>query len=63
MLQTVVFLVVAIALYWVSDRILLRIEAARGGPFEQRTVVFFAILLVLALAAFWGLDRLFAAYA
>lgn len=59
MLQTVVFLVVAIALYWVSDRILLRIEAARGGLFEQRSLVFFAILLVLALAAFWGLDRLF----
>lgn len=59
MLQMVVFLLVAIALYWVSDRILLRIEAARGGPLEQRTLVFFAILLVLALTAFWGLDRLF----
>lgn len=58
MLQTVVFLIVAIALYWVSDRILLKIEAARGAPFEERSAVFFAILLVLALASFWGLNQL-----
>ncbi len=61
MLQTAVFLAVAVFLYWLSDRILRRIEAARGGVLASRTLVFFAILLVLALVSFWALERLFAA--
>ena len=60
MTETLVFLAVAVVLYWVSDRILLRIEAARGGRFAERTLIFFAILLTLALASFWALGRLFA---
>ncbi|OHC82255.1 MAG: hypothetical protein A3G73_02625 [Rhodospirillales bacterium RIFCSPLOWO2_12_FULL_67_15] len=59
MTEALVFLAVAVALYWLSDRILLRIEAARGAPFESRTLIFFAILLTLALASFWALGRLF----
>ena len=59
MTEALVFLVVAVALYWVSDRILLRIEAARGAPFESRTLIFFGILLTLALASFWALGSLF----
>ncbi len=59
MLQTAVFLAVAVFLYWLSDFILRRIEAARGGVLENRTLVFFAILLVLALVSFWGLEKLF----
>ena len=58
MTETLVFLVVAVALYWISDRILLRIEATRGAPLEQRTLIFFGILLSLALASFWALGRL-----
>ena len=57
MLQTAVFLAVAVFLYWLSDLILRRIEAWRGGVLENRTLVFFAILLVLALGAFWALGR------
>ena len=60
MLQTAVFLAVAVFLYWLSDQILQRIEAARGGLLESRTLVFFAILLTLAVASFWMLARLFA---
>ncbi|MEK7245728.1 MAG: hypothetical protein AAB223_06900 [Pseudomonadota bacterium] len=60
MTETLVFVVVAVALYWLADRILLRIEAARGARFEQRTLIFFGVLLTLALASFWALGRLFA---
>jgi phage shock protein PspC (stress-responsive transcriptional regulator) len=41
-----------IVLYLVSDWILNRIEIRRGARFENRTLIFFAILLVLALASF-----------
>ena len=60
MLQTAVFLAVAVFLYWLSDQILRRIEAWRGGLLESRTLVFFAILLTLAVVSFWMLARLFA---
>ena len=57
-MEAVSFLLVAIALYWLADRILDRIEVGRGVRFEQRTVVFFFILLGLALVAFAVLRRL-----
>ncbi|HXZ50975.1 MAG TPA: hypothetical protein VEH51_03165 [Burkholderiales bacterium] len=47
------FTVIAIALYFGADRLLDWIERRRGGRFENRQVVFFAIILPLALAAFW----------
>ena len=59
MTEALVFLAVAVALYWLSDRILLRIEAGLGRRLENRTVIFFGILLTLALASFWALGRLF----
>ena len=46
------FTVVAVILYLVSDRILDRIEIAAGRRFEHRTLLFFAILLTLALFTF-----------
>ncbi len=58
MIEALVFLAVAVVLYWVSDQILLRIEAARGARLESRTLIFFGILLTLALASFWALERL-----
>jgi hypothetical protein len=60
MIETLVFLAAAVALYWISDRILLRIEESRGARFESRTLIFFGILLTLALASFWVLGRLLA---
>jgi predicted PurR-regulated permease PerM len=47
------FTLVAIALYFAADRLLDWIERKRGARFENRQVVFFAIMLPLALAAFW----------
>ncbi len=48
----VYFTLVAIVLYVVSDRILDRIEVAVGRRFEYRSLIFFVILLTLALATF-----------
>ena len=52
------FLVVAVVLYFVADRILEFIEVRRGTRFEQRTIVFFFILLTLALVTFAVIQRL-----
>ena len=47
------FTLVAIWLYFGADRLLDWIEKRRGARFENRQVAFFAIILPLALAAFW----------
>ena len=52
------FTLLAVALYFGADRLLDWIERQRGARFENRQVAFFAIILPLALAAFW-LARLF----
>lgn len=52
------FTLVAIALYFGADRLLDWIERTRGARFENRQVAFFAIMLPLALAAFWLLRLL-----
>jgi len=46
------FTAVAVGLYFLADWLLDRIEVARGKRFEYRQVVFFAIILVLAMASF-----------
>ena len=52
MLEALTYTIVAIALYLASDWLLRRIEAAHGRPFQYRTLIFFVILLLLALASF-----------
>ncbi len=44
--------VVTVALYFLSDWTLNRLESMAGRRFEQRSVVFFAILLVSMLVSF-----------
>lgn len=51
-MEALYFTLVAIVLYLVSDRILDRIEITAGRRFEHRSLIFFAILLTLALATF-----------
>jgi uncharacterized membrane protein len=46
------FTLVAIILYLASDWLLNRIEATAGRRLEHRSLIFFAILLVLALSSF-----------
>jgi len=50
--EAVYFTLVAIGLYFFSDWLLERIERLRGKRFEQRSIVFFAIITVLALISF-----------
>lgn len=52
-MEALYFTVVAIVLYLAADRILDRIETVAGRRFEYRSLIFFAILLILALATFW----------
>lgn len=57
-LQYVVFALVAVGLYLLSDRLLRRIERAAGRVLPERSLIFMAILLVLAVASFWLIRRL-----
>jgi len=52
-MEIVAFTLVAIGLYFAADALLEWIERRRGARFENRQVVFFAIILPLALLAFW----------
>jgi len=51
-MEIVYFTLAAILLYFGADWILNRIEAAAGRRFEYRSIIFFAILLVMALTSF-----------
>jgi len=58
-MEIVWFTLIAIGLYFVSDRILDAVERARGARFEaERQLVFFGIFLALALPTFWLLQSL-----
>jgi hypothetical protein len=52
------FTLVALGLYFGADRLLDWLERRRGARFPNRQVVFFAIILPLALAAFWVMRSL-----
>ena len=51
-MEAVYFTLTAIACYVVADWALKRMEAMAGRPFEHRTLIFFAIILSLALVSF-----------
>ena len=51
-MEILYFTLSAILLYLVSDWMLKRAEQAAGKRFEQRNLIFFAILLVMALSSF-----------
>ena len=51
-MEALYLLVAGILLYVISDWILDRIEIGVGRRLKQRSVIFFAILLVLALTSF-----------
>jgi len=57
-MEMVYFTVAAVLLYLVSDWILNRIEIRRGKRFEHRSLIFFAIILVLSLVLFNLLQQL-----
>ena len=51
-MEIIYFTLAAVMLYFAADWILDRIESAAGRRFENRTLVFFAILLILAMTSF-----------
>ncbi len=51
-METFSFILLAIALYFAADWILRRAEARAGRRFENRTIIFFGLLLGLALVSF-----------
>ena len=51
-MSIVYFTLVAIILYLAADWILVRIETAAGKVLEHRSIIFFALLLTLALTTF-----------
>jgi hypothetical protein len=58
-MQAVLFTLVAIGLYFVADRLLQALEVRAGRRFEYRSLVFFGLLLALAVTTF-ALVRRFA---
>lgn len=51
-MSIVYFTLVAIILYFAADWVLERVEIAAGKRFEHRSLIFFAILLTLAVSSF-----------
>jgi len=51
-MEILYFTLAAIFLYLAADWILNRIEAAAGRVLKYRSLIFFALLLVMALSAF-----------
>ncbi len=60
-MEFLLFAVVAVGLFFLSDWLLRRIEATVGRQLEQRTLVFFAILLGSTLISFALIRQLFGA--
>lgn len=57
-MEILYFTVIAVGLYAVSDAILSYLERARGDRFPYRDLIFFGIILALALITFQAI-RLF----
>ena len=57
-MQFVYFTLAGLLLYFLSDWILVKVERWRGAVFEQRSLIFFAIILVLALISFRAIELL-----
>jgi hypothetical protein len=57
-MEAVYYTITGIVLYLLADRILRVIEARAGRIFEHRTLIFFALLLSMALVTFALIRRL-----
>jgi len=57
-MEAVYYTVTGVVLYLLADRILRAIEARAGRIFEHRTLIFFVLLLSMALVAFAVIRRL-----
>jgi predicted PurR-regulated permease PerM len=57
-MEILYFTLAAILLYFAADWILNRFEAAAGKRFKYRNLIFFALLLVMALTSFALIQQL-----
>ena len=58
-MQFLYYTIAAIALYFISDLILVMIEKSRGKQFEQqRSLVFLIIIMILAVGSFKAIELL-----
>ena len=51
-MEMLTFIVISVGLYFAADWILKRIEARAGRRLENRSIIFFGLLLSLALLSF-----------
>jgi hypothetical protein len=56
-MEMLLFTALAVVLYLVADRALNALELRAGRRFEYRSLIFFAILLALAIAVFSAVQR------
>jgi hypothetical protein len=56
-MEILLFTALAVVLYLVADRALNALEVRAGRRFEYRSLIFFAILLALAIAVFSAVQR------
>ena len=52
-MEAIWYTLLGVILYLVANRALSRVEIARGERFEHRSIIFFFLLLGLALVSFW----------
>ncbi|NGZ06811.1 MAG: hypothetical protein G8237_10690 [Magnetococcales bacterium] len=57
-MELLYFTIIGGALYLISERILARIEQARGSLLPQRSLIFFVIIFSLSMATFAGIRAL-----
>jgi hypothetical protein len=57
-MEIILFTIAAVVLYIASDRALNYVEIRRGARFEHRSLIFFTILVVLAVTSFSLIQRL-----
>jgi DMSO/TMAO reductase YedYZ heme-binding membrane subunit len=60
-MEALYYTVTGVVLYLLADRILRLLEARVGRVFEHRTLIFFILLLSMALVSFAVIRRLAAA--
>ncbi|MCC6531581.1 MAG: hypothetical protein IT531_03455 [Burkholderiales bacterium] len=57
-MEMLYFTVIAVGLYAIADAVLNYLERTRGARFEHRQIVFFVIILVLAVVTFQTMSLL-----
>ena len=55
-MEIIYYTVAGILLYWLSDFILVSAERMQGRVFEHRSLIFFVIILTLALTTFKAIE-------